>query len=135
LARLGDAEAVTVTVAVTVCGTIAVHWLYMLVMVTVVGAQSDAWAPAWPLFTTAAATWLVAAAAVVVAGVVTAAAETAPTEDIAWATVAVAFSVAGVLAVEVWVVATPRHVFSWFWQSDTAKVASGKVAELEQRLN
>lgn len=112
-------------------------------MVTVVGAQSEAWVPAWPLFTTAAATLLVAAAAVVAvaaavavaAVMVAAAAEIAPTEDTALTTVAVAFSVAGVLAVEVWVVATPRQLFSWLWQSDTAKEAEDKDAELEQRLN
>jgi hypothetical protein len=57
------------------------------------------------------------------AAVVTVAAETAATEDLAWTTVAVAFRVEGVLAVEVWVVATPRQLFSWLLQSDTAKVA------------
>ena len=87
----------------------------MLVMVTVVGAQLPASVLAWTLST--------AVVAVVAAAVVTAAAETAATEDLAWTMVAVAFSVAGVLAVEVWVVATPRQLFSWLLQSDTAKVA------------
>lgn len=67
------------------------------------------------------AAWIAVEA--VAAVVVTAAVETAPTEDLAWTTVAVAFRVAGVLAVELWVVATPRQLFSWLLQSDTAKVA------------
>jgi len=63
--------------------------------------------PAWTLFT-AAATCLPSAAGAVAevetaTGVETAAAAvvTAATEDLAWTTVAVAFNVAGVLAVEV----------------------------------
>jgi hypothetical protein len=59
-------------------------------------------------------------AAVAAAAVVTAAEETALMGE---TMVAVAVSVAGVLAVEVWVVATPRQLFSWLWQSETAKVA------------
>jgi hypothetical protein len=115
--------------------TVAVHCETVCVMaagttVTVVGAGhcplSTAFAPP-PL------TAPCAAAAVVAAATVTAwdLAEVV----MALATVAVAVNLAGALAVALAVVATPRHLFSWVWQSETAKVAPGLPAAAEHLAN
>lgn len=122
------------TVAVVVDMTVAVHCETVVVMAAgstvtvVVGAGhcplSTAFTPPLPAPSTVAAVVAATGAAWDFAEVV-----------IALATVAVAVNLAGALAVTLAVVATPRHVFSWAWQSETAKVAPALPAAAEHLVN